>query len=584
MKTILSTIKVRRLTIITVASALLLISLTIANSNRTGNMRNDVQTEVNRFVTTAVQDVIDYDNAQIQLEKAQNLTNEYLYSIESNTAAGDLYQSYIEQIQECKTITETALNRAMQNIDDDRLEGFKEVNSTISKCFDNDITVIEIVAGKSSDNLETAITAMTKENAASIEMLTSINESVKTNISNESDNIVIMLKEMGNWSSNGNVLIGTLIFINGLITCVCLLRPINKLSREMAALSNSVKEGHGDLSLRMTAKHDDEIGSLAKGINIFVELLQNITNELRLVSNDIKLSSDTIDAAVNDSSNNATNIGAVSEELSASMEVVTGTAEEIRANAEEMTKIAQTMHEQTKTGNTLTTEIKKRATGIKSHTENNESNMKNLLSTKRKEIAASVEASKRAEEINSLTDEILDIASQTNLLALNASIEAARAGEAGKGFAVVANNIRQLADSSKSAAERIMHISNEILSVVKLLGENSTEAFDEINESVMSDYAEFIKIAETYMDDADKIQQIFDTYSKSASNLNDTSLNISESIGQITNNISECSTGITEVAENIETLVNNIADITEQTASNAKNAAHLDEEISIFKM
>ena len=66
--------------------------------------------------------------------------------------------------------------------------------------------------------------------------------------------------------------------------------------------------------------------------------------------------------------------------------------------------------------------------------------------------------SKQFEELTSLTERISDIvngvaaiAEQTNLLALNASIEAARAGEMGRGFAVVAEEIRKLADSTKSS-------------------------------------------------------------------------------------------------------------------------------------
>ncbi len=62
---------------------------------------------------------------------------------------------------------------------------------------------------------------------------------------------------------------------------------------------------------------------------------------------------------------------------------------------------------------------------------------------------------RQTNEIGSLTDIIVSIASQTNLLALNASIEAARAGENGKGFAVVADEVRKLAEESHAAVEQI---------------------------------------------------------------------------------------------------------------------------------
>ncbi|NMB77854.1 MAG: methyl-accepting chemotaxis protein [Methanomicrobiales archaeon] len=59
------------------------------------------------------------------------------------------------------------------------------------------------------------------------------------------------------------------------------------------------------------------------------------------------------------------------------------------------------------------------------------------------------------DKISEIIRLITDLANQTNLLALNAAIEAARAGDAGRGFAVVATEVKSLAVESRSSAERI---------------------------------------------------------------------------------------------------------------------------------
>lgn len=64
----------------------------------------------------------------------------------------------------------------------------------------------------------------------------------------------------------------------------------------------------------------------------------------------------------------------------------------------------------------------------------------------------------RSKEIKRVLSAISEIASQTNLLALNAAIEAAQAGDAGRGFAVVAEEIRKLAEDSRSSASEIEKI------------------------------------------------------------------------------------------------------------------------------
>lgn len=67
-----------------------------------------------------------------------------------------------------------------------------------------------------------------------------------------------------------------------------------------------------------------------------------------------------------------------------------------------------------------------------------------------------------AKAVEQITEQIFSISSQTNLLALNASIESARAGEAGRGFAVVSEEIRCLADETRSLTEKIQAIVSDL--------------------------------------------------------------------------------------------------------------------------
>lgn len=84
-----------------------------------------------------------------------------------------------------------------------------------------------------------------------------------------------------------------------------------------------------------------------------------------------------------------------------------------------------------------------------------------------KDVAGALEKFKKtADEMNSITVIITDVASQTRLLALNASIEAARAGEAGRGFAVVATEISNLAGQTTKATENINALIGDVVNQV----------------------------------------------------------------------------------------------------------------------
>lgn len=141
----------------------------------------------------------------------------------------------------------------------------------------------------------------------------------------------------------------------------------------------------------------------------------------------------------------------------------------------------------------------------------------------------------RVNNMAKLMELIKGIADQTNLLALNASIEAARAGEAGKGFAIVAEEVRKLADGTKTSVESINSDIRELLQLTNNIDQLTKKSAQDLHEGVsdaMHIYKTLAELNETLQTQGarfERIAKMTRTQAESASEIAERNKNIAES-------------------------------------------------------
>lgn len=363
-------------------------------------------------------------------------------------------------------------------------------------------------------------------------------------------------KILSNIAIAGSIAFTVLIFIIVVLISVRLIvTPVKKSSKELGDMVDEVNNAAADLTKRISVNQKDEIGSLVEGINTFIEALQNVIAGIR----DSSVHLNSAFAAVTDSvasvNGNATDISAVMEELSATMEEVSATLANVNERVEKAGTGMDRISEQSEHILTYATEMQDRATQLEDTAVSNKDTTSTMIQEILGTLQQAIENSRSVEEVNALTDEILNISSQTNLLALNASIEAARAGEAGKGFAVVADEIRVLADSSRETAGNIQQINAKVVAAVGDLAKNSENIVTYINENILKDYDGFVESGHKYRADADYINEVMTSFTESIDHLRQTMDEVVENVNDVSTAVEQGAEGVTNAAENTSQLV-----------------------------
>ena len=193
-----------------------------------------------------------------------------------------------------------------------------------------------------------------------------------------------------------------------------------------------------------------------------------------------------------------------------------------------------------------------------------------------------IEDSKSVDQVNNLTNDILNISSQTNLLALNASIEAARAGEAGKGFAVVADEIRQLADSSRETANKIQSINSVVVAAVNNLSDNANNLVSYLQQTILPEFQTFVDGGVKYKENASYIENAMDEFVEKTDVLKKNMDEIAHSINTITTVVDDGAAGVNNAAISTQDLVEDMVNISNKMIENKSIAQNLKNSTNIF--
>ena len=520
-------------------------------------MLNDIEMETVNIHTLALSHIISTDlSSMIDIvsevrnheEKLKQLLDDYnpYVTLETKRNYRIICENYTSLVKECGNVM--AYAAAGKNE-----EAYKTANGSIAKY---------------TKNIEKAISSMREHvNSVTQGERKSLESTYRASVVTCTFTIAVSI-------------IALLFVVFAVVTMV--IKPLLRTQKEINGIIVNIDNKKGDLTQRVTPINNAEVDAVGKGINVFMTKLQAIfkavvTNSARMerVVDDVRQSVQTSNSSVSD-------LSALTEELSATMQDISENASVINTNTDNVAKEVELIAEKTDELTGYTKDMKAHAQSMESVARTNMESTDRKVSEILEVLQKAIEDSNSVKQVNSLTNDILNIASQTNLLALNASIEAARAGEAGRGFAVVASEISQLAAASQEAANNIQRINAVVTNSVNNLSDNANGLVSYINDSILPEFERFVESGVEYNDKASFIEGTMTDFKEKTDSLKQSMLEISSSINTISHAINEGVNGVVSAADSTQLIVEDMDNISHKMDENYEIADSLKKETSIF--
>lgn len=342
--------------------------------------------------------------------------------------------------------------------------------------------------------------------------------------------------------------------------------------------------GEGDLTNKIHIDSRDEIGMLAKSLNLAGDKIRMLISEIINSSSDLSATSE--------------ELSATTEEISSKMEIVTesinqiarGTqdlsaiTEEVSASTEEIGSTTMKLSESADGAKESSKEITSRAKSIKNKAENEISVSNSIYEKQQTNITKAIEEGKVVEDVRVMADSIASIAEQTNLLALNAAIEAARAGEQGKGFAVVADEVRKLAEQSTQAVGNIQNMVVQVQSAFDNLTQSGHDMLEFMLSNVKPSYMLLSETGLQYEKDSEYINEMASGIASAAKQMSETIEQVNIVIQNVSATAEESAASSEEILASIDETNTGIQEVTKAAQGQAELAEKLNLMVQKFKI